>query len=194
MIEPVAVVDATGDAEIAFLSGASFEISPPEKLQRPSYIFSLGGVHPSAMSDEGRLALAHLISVAVMEERLPPGAMGISFREGVRREEVWGTIDLQGDGFNPCDPRSLSRIEAEGRNLVFQVTKFLKQDAEGFRSAFLSALPDRAGIRESRRIIGDYLLTESDVLQGRRFDDEVALRTRRAAMSSPGRILAAKPC
>jgi hypothetical protein len=173
-IEPKVVVDATGDAEISFLSGAAFETAPLQKLQRPAYIFVLGGVHPETMSDHGRLALAHSISTAVMEGHLPEGALGIAFRMGVEPGEVWATIDLCGENFDPHDPTSLSRIESEGRDLAFRVAAFLKCHAQGFQMAFISALPARAGIRESRRSLGHYQLTESDILCGSRFDDEVA--------------------
>jgi hypothetical protein len=145
-----------------------------EKLQRPSYIFLIGGLHPPTMSENGRLALAHAISTAVMEGDLPEGALGIAFRAGVRSGEVWGTIDLRGEGFDPGDPDSLSMIETEGRHLAFKVVEFLKCHAGDFQEASISALPARAGIRESRRIIGDYQLTESDILRGSRFEDEVA--------------------
>jgi len=175
VLEPNVVVDTTGDAEIAFLSGADFEISPLEKLQRPSYIFALRGAHPSTMSENGRMALVHLISTAVIEGHLPDGALGIAFRAGVESDEVWATIDLRGENFNPNNPNSLSLIEQEGRRLAFQVTAFIQKNAKGFEKAFLAALPTRVGIRESRRIIGHYQLTESDILNGSRFEDEVAL-------------------
>ena len=173
-LEPTVVVDTTGDAEVAFLSGSGFDISPLEKLQRPSYIFAFSNVQPATMSENGRLALAHSISTAVMEGHLPEGASGIAFRAGVKSGEVWGTIDLHGENFDPSDPNSLSLIESEGRRLAFQIAGFLKGHAGGFETAFISALPSRAGIRESRRIIGHYQLTESDILCGSRFDDEVA--------------------
>ena len=173
-LEPKVVIDTTGDAEIAFLSGAEFEISPLDKLQRPSYIFALTGVHPSTMSENGRLALAHTISTAVMEGHIPDGALGIAFRQGVENGEIWGTIDLRGDHFDPNNPHSLSVIETEGRRLAYQITEFLKRHAKEFETAFIAALPTRAGIRESRRVVGHYQLTEDDILSGSRFDDEVA--------------------
>ncbi len=173
-LEPTVVVDATGDAEIAFLSRANFEISPLERLQRPSYIFAFSGVDPAMMSDQGRLSLAHAISTAVMEGNLPNEVLGIAFRQGVQQSEVWGTLDLQGENFDPGDPLALSHIEREGRQRAFEIAKFLQHHLSGFQTSFISALPTRAGIRESRRIMGHYQLTESDILHGSRFDDEVA--------------------
>jgi hypothetical protein len=174
VITPSSVVDTTGDAEIAFLAGAGSEIAPRERLQRPSYIFGLSGVDPAMMTDQGRLSLAHAISSAVMEGELPEGALGMAFRSGVQSSEVWGTLDLQGENFDPSDPQALSLMESEGRKLAFTMAEFLKHRIVEFQSSFISSLPTRVGIRESRRIIGHYQLTESDILQGSHFDDEVA--------------------
>jgi hypothetical protein len=57
---------------------------------------------------------------------------------------------------------------------VFQCARFLRQSVPGFGSASISGMSPRIGIRETRRVVGDYMLTEDDVLQARKRDDGVA--------------------
>lgn len=57
---------------------------------------------------------------------------------------------------------------------VFQCAKFLRQSVPGFGDASISGMSPRIGIRETRRVVGEYILTEEDVLQARKRDDGVA--------------------
>jgi hypothetical protein len=88
---------------------------------------------------------------------------------------MWGTIDLAAEGLDPSDSQSLSQMEMHGREIAVAVTDFLKNELVGFRSAFISAFPARAGIREGYRVKGLEELTEQDILTGARYPDEVAL-------------------
>lgn len=166
------VVDATGDAEAAALAGAGCAQS--DRLQRPAYIFKLAGVNAQAMTADGRIRVAQVLSAAVADGTLPASALGTAFRMGVAEEEVWATTDLAADGFDPFDSRWLSAIEREGRDIASQVLRFLRETVPEFRRAAIAAFPGRAGIRESRRILGQYELTANDVRQGASFADAVA--------------------
>jgi hypothetical protein len=78
-------------------------------------------------------------------------------------------------GVNPLDPEQLTRAEVEGRRQVQQYFRFLRDRVPGFERAVIVATSPAIGVRESRRVFGDYRLTREDVLGGRRFDDEIAL-------------------
>jgi hypothetical protein len=166
-IEARAVVDCTGDAEIAAMAGAKFETAPAEMLQRPAWIFGIGGAAPGTASGDARLKLAHAIAAGVASGKLPTEALGVSFREGMTATEIWATIDLQADPFDPCSPECLARIEETGRATAFAVLDFLRADFQGFENAFLATTPAHAGIRESRRIVGLSQLTEEDIHAGK---------------------------
>ena len=73
------------------------------------------------------------------------------------------------------DPRQLTRAEIEGRRQVQEYHRFLRDLVPGFERSVVVATSPAIGVRESRRVIGDYRLTRDDVLEARRFDDEVAL-------------------
>jgi hypothetical protein len=69
----------------------------------------------------------------------------------------------------------LTRAELEGRRQVQEYHRFLRDLVPGFERSVLVATSPAIGVRESRRVIGDYRLTREDVLESRRFPDEIAL-------------------
>jgi hypothetical protein len=73
------------------------------------------------------------------------------------------------------DPEQLTRAEVEGRRQVREYHRFLRDRVPGFERSVVVATSPAIGVRESRRIHGDYRLTRDDVLQGCRFEDEIAL-------------------
>jgi hypothetical protein len=76
---------------------------------------------------------------------------------------------------DPLDPRQASDAERIGRQQVKSIVGFLKRDVPGFENAVLASIASRVGVRETRRIVGDYTLTEHDILSGKTFDDSIAL-------------------
>jgi hypothetical protein len=63
----------------------------------------------------------------------------------------------------------------EGRRQVAEYHRFLRDRVPGFERSVIVATSPAIGVRESRRVHGDYRLTREDVLAARRFDDEIAL-------------------
>ena len=168
-------VDTTGDAVLATLRGAPCEMEASGRLQRPAFIFALGGVAPAVLADDGRLRLAHKLVTAVRAGTLPSGVLGAHFRASPQPGEAFVTIDLSGgDDFNPLDAACLTRLEEEGRALGERLIDFLRVEAEGFSTAYIAAWPSRAGVRESRRVVGKYRLETDDVAAGAEFPDMVA--------------------
>jgi hypothetical protein len=72
------------------------------------------------------------------------------------------------------DPDQLTAAEIEGRRQAFEYARFLRQRIPGYENSAIGALSTQIGIRESRRIFGDYRLTRQDVLAARKFDDALA--------------------
>jgi hypothetical protein len=73
------------------------------------------------------------------------------------------------------DPEQLTRAETDGRRQVREYARFLRDRVPGFEAAVVISTSPAIGVRESRRVHGDYRLTRDDVLEGRRFSDEIAL-------------------
>jgi hypothetical protein len=72
------------------------------------------------------------------------------------------------------DAASLTRGEIDGRKQAMSLSQFLVNRVPGFRDAYLGETGIQIGIRETRHILGGYVLTSDDVLSGRKFDDVVA--------------------
>jgi len=76
---------------------------------------------------------------------------------------------------NPVDPWDLSRAEQEGRKQAHELIRFFREYCAGFENAILVSTGVQIGVRESRRVMGDYVLTQEDLLESRYFEDTVAL-------------------
>jgi len=169
------LVDATGDAALAVMRGAPCEMEDAAHLQRPAYIFALGGVEAAAADEDARLRLAQRIAQAVKNGDLSGAALGAHLRASGQAGEVFVTIDLAGGpDFNPLDPACLTRLEMDGRDVANQLGRFLRAEIPGFSKSYIAAWPARMGVRESRRVIGRYRIEAEDIERGAEFEDAVA--------------------
>lgn len=166
-LRPRTLVDASGDAVLAVHTNHPWDATPPHELQRPAYIVGLADVDGAALTGDGRLKMAACLARAIQEKKLPPAAAGAHFRASAALNEAFLTLDLPGDSFDATDARSLTWIEIQGREVTFAIVEHLKTVLDGFAKARIATLPVRAGIRESRRWIGEVTLTEEDILESR---------------------------
>ena len=77
-------------------------------------------------------------------------------------------------GVDATNAQDMTRAEIEGIEQVIGIAQFLTKYVPGFESAFLLDTSVQVGIRETRRIMGDYVLNETDILEGTRFEDAIA--------------------
>jgi len=80
-----------------------------------------------------------------------------------------------GRTINATDPELLSDAEMEGRRQAIEYVRFLRDRVPGYEKAHLASFGTQIGIRETRRVEGDYRLTREDVLSARAFDDQIGL-------------------
>ena len=178
IVHAKAAIDCTGDGSLAVMAGAEVEQEGADKLQRPAFIFLIGGVDSVALTDEDKMKIARHIAAAVQMGELSAVSMGVSFRESGRNGELYASIDLAGDhDFDPLDGKSLSQLEFVARQTAAQLVRFFNARITGFASAYISQFPARIGVRESRRVRGKYRLETSDLETGATFVDAVALAT-----------------
>jgi ribulose 1,5-bisphosphate synthetase/thiazole synthase len=95
---------------------------------------------------------------------------------------VYGTNVANVDGTNAWD---LTRAEVELRKQVILTFNFLKKYVPGFEEAYLIDTAPQVGVRETRRIVGEYVLSYDDVKSGRKFDDGIAKCSHPADIHSP---------
>ena len=165
-IRPQVVIDCTGDGDVAAWSGAAFEQN--SEVQPLTLHFRIGHVTKNPdISKNCRTALAVAQERGELPHYYGPGVM---FMFGDDEIYVHG-VRVPADPTNAAD---LSRAEMQGRADAHAMFRAWKRDVPGFeKSYFLEAYP-WIGVRESRRLIGQHVLSEQDLMQARRFDDAIA--------------------
>ena len=76
---------------------------------------------------------------------------------------------------DPTDAADFTKAEIEAREQVVELVKFMRETIKGFENAKLLSTAMEIGVRESRMIDGEYILTGSDLRDLKRFDDSIAL-------------------
>jgi len=109
---------------------------------------------------------------------------GLCLQMTPRRGEM-GVYATNVANVDSTDARSLTRAEVELRRQALITVQFLKKYVPGFESAYLIDVAPQIGVRETRRIIGEYVLTQEDVLEGRKFPDVIAKGSHPADIHSP---------
>ena len=165
-IRPKVVIDCTGDADVAARAGVATEQSP--EVQPLTLHFRIGRVQK--VPDMSKLCREALVKAQERGE-LPhfygPGVMFLFAREEVYVHGVRVPA-------NPTDAADLSRAEMQGRADALAMFHAWKRDVPAFAdSYFIEAYP-WIGVRESRRLLGQHVLTEADIMKSRRFDDAIA--------------------
>lgn len=87
---------------------------------------------------------------------------------------------------NPISPFDLSQAEAEAREQGLELLNFLKENIPGFEDATLIMTAAEIGVRESRKIIGEYILRAEDILSCKQFDDSIARGAYEIDIHNPG--------
>lgn len=198
------VVDASGDGDVAALAGAQFHIGreSDHKTQPMSAYVRLLGVDLLRFVDYVHSHRDDFQQVTeppgnprdVSEYVLRFMAIGLSKRIAQARAEGFDWIvpkdhitvkaGLFPDEVNlnitrvfgdALDERDLSRAEIEVRRQGYSVFEFLRHYVPGFEKSRMLEVAPRLGVRESRRIVCDYVLTGEDVTHEARFPDAIGL-------------------
>jgi len=199
------VIDATGDADIAFRAGAPTFKTPKEEMMATSVMFSMSGVDkrrfldavkadPQTYKDwegngewnietsgkEDALFSPFLrkpFKQALAAGLLPPNLSTIA--------GTWGAVSDQGDltylnliglaGYDGTDPGDLTAAEIEGRYQAVAAVEALKRFMPGCEHAKLRNFGMTLGVRDTRKIDAHYNLTGDDVRGEARFDDAIGI-------------------
>ncbi len=86
---------------------------------------------------------------------------------------IWQMSRLQ--GLDPLIDADASELQREGRAQMRSIHAFLRREVPGFEGSILAGIAPRVGVRETRRILGQYTLTTPDIMEGRQFEDSIAL-------------------
>ncbi len=182
-IEGRIFVDASGDADVCHYAGYGYELAGElAPAQTLTATFRVANVD---LDRRARVPKAEFN--ALMAEAAASGAYDLPRREGSDHitpvDGMTATIMTRLDSFrrddgrvlNATDPDFLTRAEIAGRRQALEYVRFLTDMVPGYEGAQLATLSTQIGVRETRRVHGDYRLTGDDVLGARRFDDGIGL-------------------
>lgn len=169
-------VDATGNGLLSELAGCDWECGDPSDKRPSPTSLSLcvvgmpeeynGTDSPEDKAEYGEMLAGNGITTTaeyVSVKKLPSLTMwnmGTNFQYDVA----------------PGDIRSLSRAVIEGRCESFEIIESHKK-IPGYENLCISFTGSHIGVREGRRIYGEYRITDEDIIEGRRFDDGICLVT-----------------
>jgi hypothetical protein len=190
-------IDATADAYVAAASGVPTQQGDARgRVQPASLMFRLSHVDREALASYLRRRPEQMRSSLKTHERTAGALTAVA---GLY--ELWDAARASGEvtvprelvsffatpyddevtvnmtrvvDIDPLDPDDLTRAEVEARAQVMQLLAFFRSQVPGFANARIAATATQIGVRESRRIVGDYTLTADDVLHAREFADAVA--------------------
>jgi hypothetical protein len=177
------VIDCTGDGDVAYLAGAPMAKGRPSdgRMQPMTMYFRMGGIDGEALLEYKRQHQGerHFFGSILAEQRakgyqlsVPRDNLGIL--KGIRPGEYrFNSSRLL--GYDGTDAESLTRAEVEGRKQVWELVHFFRNHCPGMQNSYLLDTASYVGIRETRRIVGDYVLTLEDLKGPTDFPDVIAM-------------------
>jgi ribulose 1,5-bisphosphate synthetase/thiazole synthase len=187
VVQPRAVVDGTGDGDVAAAAGAEYAIGRKQDgLTQPmTLMFRMADFereefaryvkeHPGEW--RGVHGLWELVKEAAAAGDLELPREDILFF-GTPHEREVAVNSSRITGVLGIDAWDLSRAEMIGRYQVEQISTFLRDYVPGFSRSYMVQSGVSVGVRETRRVLGQYVLTAEDILTARKFDDVIARGT-----------------
>ncbi|MCF6471500.1 FAD-dependent oxidoreductase [Nonomuraea sp. MG754425] len=182
LLPATVTVDCSGDGDVAARGGAAFEYgrSADGEVQPMTVFFRVSNVddakvraYQDAHPDE-LFPYQGIVERARREGRFPIPRRGVQLFKTLE-PGVWRINTTRVLGMNGTDAGDLTRAEVLGRRQVSQLMTFFHENLPGLEEAKLLDTAATVGVRESRRIVGEYVLTLEDLIDGRHFDDVVAV-------------------
>lgn len=163
-------IDCTGDGDLCAWAGADFEYGDENGDVMPPTLCSLwSNIDYSCVESlHNKLEVAFKDGVFTNEDRHIPGVISAYREKGIGVGNVGHVF-----GTNGTDDVSLTKAMVEGRKIVSEFETFFNGYVQGYENAHLCYTADMLGIRESRRIVGDYQLCGEDFKRRAVFDDEI---------------------
>lgn len=187
VIRSQVVIDCTGDGDVAARAGAPYEIGrEDDRLVQPmTLMFRITEFeradfeayvkqHPDQW--RGVHGLWDLIRKAAADGKLQLPREDMLFFATPHEREV-SVNSTRVTKVLGTDVWDLSYAEWESRRQIRQIAAFLRRYVPGFEKAYVVQSGVNVGVRETRRILGDYQLTADDILQARKFPDVIARST-----------------
>ncbi len=167
-------VDATGDAELAHFCGCPYQVGRPEDnlCQPMTLCFRVANVDIDKFfknhGDMNKLFSEYQAQGKIKN----PRENILVFYSPIKNALHFNTTRIIKK--SPIDPFDVTQAEIEAREQAFEVLNFLREHSDGFENAEMEMTASQIGTRESRMILGDYVLNREDLIGCKRFDDAIA--------------------
>lgn len=176
------LVDATGDGDLAALAGARFEIGRKDdgEVQPVTLMYTLAGVEDSAMvciGEEDNVQFngerwLDYTARCVEQGILPENTQSVRlYRSNTPGERLVNTTQM--NHVHPLKPDQVFKADLYLREQIVKITEFLRNNVPGYQCCYIKSIASTLGVRESRRVMGEYVLQDDDLRQGRKFEDVV---------------------
>ncbi len=171
-------IDCSGDGDLSAHAGVPFEKgSSGHDMMYPSTMFRVNNVDPA------RVGTDYKIFDRLMAQAAEGGRQFARKTPIIRpqknptewRANVTQLANPDGSPVDGTDAVQLSRGEVEGRRQIVDFFQFLRESVPGFDKSYILEIAPQVGVRETRRIVGDYQLSERDVLDCVSFDDTIGV-------------------
>jgi hypothetical protein len=171
-------IDCSGDGDLAAWAGARYEVGDNAgSMLFPSMMFRLNGIDPEKAGEAWRTIPALMEAAEAADtHRFPRKAAIVRPQRSPIEWRVNFTQLARADGtaINGLEPDDLTRGEIEGRRQAVIAFNFLRT-VPGFEKSYIVDLPPQLGIRETRRVVGGYMLSGEDVLGCASFEDSIGV-------------------
>lgn len=180
-VEAKQFIDCSGNADLCYNAGGAYEFSNENGELQPVTTFMLiDGVDKQAVDEaildkdaRGR-AFMDIVEDEKREGRFPCGTAKVRIYE--QMNGIWSVNMCQIDKpFDVTDPELVTEAEIEGRKQASVIFDMLRRRIPGMQNIRLLQTSETLGIRESRRIAGEYKLTLDDMLASVVFEDAIAV-------------------
>lgn len=176
------LIDATGDGTAAALAGAPFEMGRKKDnlVQPASIMFTISNIDPSSDftciseiddTDLPNGSYLKLCDDAHNTGELPKNVNVVRIYKTAYSDTERMVNATQLNYVNGIDPRSLAEANFDLRVQMQKIVDFLRKNVPGFEECRINDSANIVGIRESRRIMGEYLLTSEELIEGKKFPD-----------------------
>ncbi len=191
------VIDCTGDGDVAFRAGVECNKGDENGgMQPPTLMFLVRGVEVQKLRDAicnepekydmdvmptSQFRKEKFITVGLRGRILEAQQKGYKVPvsrtiliTGLGADEIWVNM-TRVSGVDSTDPVSYTKGEHDARQQMYEVIAYLRDFVPGFESAWLERSAAFMGIRESRVIVGKYVMTAQDILEQKQFEDAIAV-------------------
>jgi hypothetical protein len=169
------IVDATGDGDLLPYAGAEFvtDIPPNFRIANLALCFWIANVDIDR-AEEFKNTQPEKYAELLRELMSKRGFPGF-FRSHLKDQDSIVWIHNRFPNSSQIDVEELTRVEFEGRKRMMITYDFFKKYIPGFEKSFVVLSAPQLGTRSSRRVIGEYMLTEEDLKSNEPFDDTIAI-------------------